>query len=120
MKSKTNLAAYLAPDSNCRHIKFSAVANEQISCLSTSEQTVLSKGIARAYGKFLRKLFDMKTASFNDLHDYKVLNLFANPSTTFDIDGFQLRVEICDTSLAWTVLSIGIPGSLARYTVMDM
>lgn len=117
--AKSSVSAESTAPLPCQ-ISLSDVAAVQISSLEEDVRATLLEGICVAYAKSVLKLYEMANATYISLHDHKVLNLFANEKTTFNVEGFQVRVQICDKTLGWDIISIGLPGSLAKYSVMRM
>ena len=121
--SASEIALAGEPEPEAGHdekIVFSEVAEIQMSRLSPREREKVVGGLVQIYGNILLKLFEMAHSTFTSLHDYKTLNLLANEKTTFALEGYSVRVEICSETLIWNVVSIGLPGSLEKYEIQRL
>lgn len=101
-------------------LTFSDVAYSQLMGLPDVEQLRLSEGLARAYGKTVALLVKMKMNPYSSLEDNFKLNMIANRTITFEVDGYALRIVISSKDLRFHLESIGLPGSLKRFEIQSL
>ena len=90
--------------------------------LSPDDARSISDGLARAYGKAMRTLFDMGSASFSQRRDAVVLAALSERRTTFVVGEFAVvcELQICDAHITLYVHRIHRKSDAPAYVVHEI
>lgn len=121
MKHKENPSEFDGvSELSSEEFSFSSAALKQIEGLNAGEQRRLSMGIAEAYASVTNLLIRIAFQSFVHRDEVATLERIRSGKVVFNVNDYAVRVTICPKTYGWRVASIGLPGSLNKFTISRM